>query len=120
MILREHRNPVLEEVFRTQFGCIYQSDAENCLYIDFDGKAVKFKVACFFRLKAIVERINLANMASNPDRSSDVEIISPCACEHCYVLTLPQIVAFKELLTGAKVMLELNSIIKERLYRVVK
>jgi hypothetical protein len=34
------------------------------------------------------------------------------------VLTLPQIVAFKELLAGAKVMLELNSILHDRLRRV--
>jgi hypothetical protein len=56
-------------------------------------------------------------MASDASRAADVEIISLCACENCYVLTLPQVVAFKELLAGAKVMLDLNSIIHERLRR---
>jgi hypothetical protein len=36
------------------------------------------------------------------------------------VLTLAEIVSLKELLAGAKVMLELNSILKERLCRLVK
>lgn len=108
----------LQEVFRTEAGCVYQSDLENCLYVEFAGRTVKYKVKCFFRLKAAVDRVDLAQMASRTDRASDVEIISLCACENCYVLTLPQIIAFKELLAGARVMLELNSILHERLRRV--
>jgi hypothetical protein len=57
-------------------------------------------------------------MASDPDPACDFEIITMCACEHCYVLTLPQVIALKELLAGAKVMLELNSILHDRLRRV--
>lgn len=110
--------PGLEEVFRTETGCIYQSDAENCYYVAFAGKTVKFKVKCLFRLKSLLDKIDLARMASDVRRAADVEIISLCACEHCYVLTLPQIIAFRELLDGTKVMLELNSIIHERLRRV--
>lgn len=120
MILKEKRSTLLEEVFRTESGCVYQSDVENCFYVDFGGRAIKFGILCFFRLKTLVDRVNLPDMAACPERSSDVEIISPCACEHCYVLTLAEIAALKELLAGAKVMLELNSILKERLCRLVK
>lgn len=118
MIIREQRNAVLEEVFRTQLGCVYQSDAENCLYIDFNGRAVKYTIGCFLRFKALVDKVDLAAMATDAQRASDVEIISPCACDHCYVLTLSQIAALKELLAGAQVMMELNSIIQERVYRL--
>lgn len=120
MILKEKRNTILEEVFRTEAGCVYQSDVENCFYVDFGGRAIKFSILCFFRLKTLVDKVNLPDMAACPERSSDIEIISPCACEHCYVLTLAEIAALKELLAGAKVMLELNSILKERLCRLVK
>lgn len=120
MILRQQRSTLLEEVFRTESGCVYQSDAENCLYVDFGGRAIKYSLACFFRLKRLVDKVNLPDMAVNPERSSDLEIISPCACEHCYVLTLAEIAALKELLAGTRVMLELNSILKERLQRLVK
>ena len=110
--------PHLDEVFRTEAGCVYQSDPENCLYVEFANKVVAFRLKCFFRLKAIVDKIDLARMASDTQRAADVEIISMCACDHCYVLTLPQIVAFRELLAGASVMLELNSILHERLHRL--
>jgi hypothetical protein len=108
----------LQEVFRTDAGCVYQSDYENCLYVEFSGKTIRYKVKCFFRLKSIVDRIDLAKMASDPDPACDFEIVTMCACEHCYVLTLPQVIALKELLAGAKVMLELNSILHDRLRRV--
>ncbi len=120
MTIKEQRSTILEEVFRTHAGCVYQSDAENCLYVDFGGRAIKFSLRCFFRLKSLVDKVNLPDMAICPERWSDIEIISPCACEHCYVLTLAEIAALKDLLAGAKVMLELNSILKERLYRLVK
>jgi transcriptional antiterminator Rof (Rho-off) len=110
--------PSLVEVFRTESGCVYQSDVENCYYVEFAGKTVKFKIKCLFRLKSIVDNIDLARMAADTRRASDVEIISLCACEHCYVLNLTQIVAFRDLLAGTKVMLELNSIIHERLRRL--
>jgi hypothetical protein len=106
-----------QEVFRTEAGCVYQSDLEHCLYVEFAHRTVKYKLKCFFRLKAAIDRVDLARMASDASRASDVEIINLCACENCYVLTLAQVVAFKELLAGAKVMLELNSILHERLHR---
>ncbi|HEX8530395.1 MAG TPA: hypothetical protein VF646_10245 [Cytophagales bacterium] len=107
----------LQEVFRTEAGCVYQSDLEHCLYVEFANRTVKYKLKCFFRLKAAIDRVDLVRMASDASRAADVEIISLCACENCYVLTLPQVVAFKELLAGANVMLELNSILHERLHR---
>jgi hypothetical protein len=85
--------------------------------VEFANRTVKYKLKCFFRLKAAIDRVDLVRMACDASRAADVEIISLCACENCYVLTLPQVVAFKELLAGANVMLELNSILHERLHR---
>ncbi|MDB5086270.1 MAG: hypothetical protein JWR09_264, partial [Mucilaginibacter sp.] len=51
-------------------------------------------------------------------KAPDVEIIFICACDHCYVLTLLQIIALKEILEGTFVMLELNNIIHDRLFRI--
>jgi hypothetical protein len=120
MLANPYYNSVLEEVFCTTAGSVYQSDVENCLYVDFGGRCIRYSLGCFLRLKVLVEKIDLSAMASNPERSSDLEIISPCACEHCYVLTLTEILAFRELLQGAKVMLELNSIIQSKLHRVAR
>lgn len=118
MKAQQHQLSNLTKVFETAEGCVYQSDKENCFYIDFNNRVIKYTVGCFFRLKGIVDRLNIEEMALNTDRGADIALISPCACEHCYALTLKEVLAFKELLQGAKVMLELNSIIRERLYRI--
>ena len=65
-----------------------------------------------------LDSIDVDAMALNPAKSSDIEIISPCGSERCYVLTLSELLEFKELLAGARVMLQLNSILHERLYRI--
>jgi len=108
--------PDWAEVFRTEGGCVYQSDAEKALYVEFGGKIARYDIRCLGRLKKAVAGIDLERMATDVSRTSDVEIISLCACEHCYVLNIGQIIAFRELLEGAFVMFDLNSIIRERLY----
>ncbi|MCU0353932.1 MAG: hypothetical protein MUD08_09405 [Cytophagales bacterium] len=105
-----------QEVFRTEHGCVCQSDAEKAIYIEFGGKFERYDVHCFQRLKKAIFRIDLEQMATDVARATDVEIIALKGCTHFYVLTLPQVLAFRELLEGASVMFELNSIIQERLY----
>lgn len=110
-------SPQLKAIFSTKNGCVYQSDRKRCFFIDFGGYTTEFKFPCFVAFKRLVDRIDLDAMALNPSKSSDVEIISPCGSERCYVLTLTQLIELRELLEGTRVMLQLNSIIHERLYR---
>jgi|SRR5690349_18272822 len=110
--------PLFKEIYRTPNGCVYQCDKRRCFGIDFGGYMTEFKLPCFFALKKLVDSIDLDAMATNPSKSSDIEIISPCGSERCYVLTLSELLEFKELLSGARVMLQLNSILHERLYRI--
>lgn len=109
----------LKEIYRTSHGCVYQCDKKRCFSIDFGGYTTEFKFPCFLALKNLVDSIDLDAMVLNPDTAADIEIISPCGSERCYVLTFSQLLEFKELLVGAKVMLQLNSILHERLYRKV-
>ncbi|MES2731537.1 MAG: hypothetical protein V4714_07305 [Bacteroidota bacterium] len=108
-----------QEVFSSNAGTVYQSDEEGCLYLDFAGKIARFDFVCLARLKKIVERIDIERMLLNTSNSADIEIISMCACEHCYVLDTREIVALKELLQGTFVMFQLNNILKDRLHRLV-
>ena len=111
-------SPLFKEIYSTQHGSVYQCDKKRCFAIDFGGYMTEYKFACFFALKKLVDRIDLEAMALNPSKSADIEIISPCGSERCYVLTLPQLIEFRELLSGSRVMLQLNSIIHERIYRI--
>lgn len=107
----------LTEVFRTSEGCIYQSDRECCWYVEFGGKLNKFDYRSLLLLKKSVYNINIEDILLKNTRSSDLEIVFICACDHCYVLSVMEIIAMKELLEGTFVMLELNQVIHDRLYR---
>jgi hypothetical protein len=108
-----------DEVFSTNKGAIYQSDSEGCWYIDFAGKLAKFDYRNLIKLQKAVYQIDIENLLLNSERAPDLEIIFICACDHCYVLSLIEIIALKELLQGTFVMLELNHIIFDKLNRLV-
>ena len=107
------------EVFSTNNGAIFQSDSENCWYIDFAGKLARFDYRNLLKLKQAVYQIDIEDLLLNSNKSADLEIIFICACDHCYVLSLIQIIKMKELLQGTFTMLELNHIIYDRLHRIV-
>lgn len=106
------------EVFQTTHGAVFQSDRESCWYIDFAGKTARFDYRCLMKLKKAVYALDIEALLLRSDKSPDLEIVFICACDHCYVLTLLQIIAFRELLEGTFAMLELNRIIHDRVYRV--
>ena len=108
----------LKEIYSTSNGCVYQCESKRCFVVDFGGYLTEYKLPCFFALKNLIDRIDLDAMLLDPATASDIEIISPCGSERCYVLTLAQLLEFKELLSGARVMLQLNSILHERLFRI--
>ena len=112
--------PLVEfvEVFKTNRGAVFQSDAENCWYIDFAGKLARFDYRSIMKLRKAIYAIDIEAILLTSDLSPDVEIVFICACDHCYVLTLLEIIDFKHLLEGTFVMLELNRIIHDRVYRL--
>jgi hypothetical protein len=106
------------DVFSTKSGAVYQSDAERCWYVDFAGKVAKFDYRCLLKLKKAVYNVDIEAKLLQSSKDPDVEILFICACDHCYILSLLQIIALKELLEGTFVMLQLNHILQDRLYRI--
>lgn len=109
----------INEVFKTAHGAVYQNDAERCWQVDFAGKSARFDYRCLLKLRTAIYRIDIEDRLLASDQSPDVEIIFICACDHCYVLSLSQIITLRDLLEGTFVMLELNQIIQNRLYRAI-
>ena len=107
----------MTEVFGTNNVTIFQCDAERCWYVDFAGKMARFDYRNLLKLRNAVYNVDIENILLDSTKSPDVEIIFICACDHCYVLTLLQIIALKEILEGTFVMLELNNILHDRLNR---
>lgn len=81
--------------------------------MEFGGRPTIFKVRDFFHFCKEVEAINLEEMAHNPSRTADVVILMPHFTDRCFVLTLQDVLNLKELLHGAKFMINLNSMVSE-------
>ena len=105
----------LTEIFRTENGCVFQCDEQQRFFVEFSGIRTAFKVQGLFKLKRMIDAIDIEAMVQNPCRVADFEIVHLPGCERCFVLTLTDILKLKDLLSGAAVMLELNSILSERL-----
>ena len=61
----------------------------------------------------MVDAVDVRQMALHTDDAYDVEILTPPRTDRCYVLTLCEIIHLRELLTGTRVMLELNTMLHE-------
>ncbi|GHA76476.1 hypothetical protein [Pontibacter akesuensis] len=101
------------EIYTSETGAVYQCDRSNRLILSFAGHATVLKVEAFLRLKRVVDSIDLQAMANSPARCSDYEIVSVCGCDRCFVLTLTELIALKELLASARFMMELNSMLHQ-------
>lgn len=103
----------LVELYANEAGAVYQCDRKNRLMLHFAGYLNVLKVDTFLRLKQAVDRIDLEQMAANPSRSSDYEIVFVCGCERCFILSLTELFSLRDLLKGAKFSLELNRLLNE-------
>lgn len=104
-----------KELYKNKLGAVYQCDTTSKLIVEFGNSIAHLNIPCFLCLKKQTDKLNLEAMAYNMD--TDVEIFTPCSTDRCYILSLTEAYYFQDLLAGAKVMLELNRIIHERLYR---
>lgn len=106
----------LIEVFITPKGGIYQSDKENCLFLNFSGKTSKLSFQSLNDLKKIIDKVDLGHMCTLIEHA-DIEII--LLKDHCFVLSGIEIIYLKEILHGAFTMFRLNHIITDCLDRLV-
>ena len=106
----------LSEIFRSEFGAVFQCNRHNVYWIEFAGGFSAFKPTDFLHLKQTVENIDVKETAENTARFADVVVLNPLCSDRCFVLTLTDVLNFQELLQGAKAMIELNSIIYESLH----
>ena len=114
LMLLTQNHPI--EIFRTAHGTVYQCNRPNCFIVEFAGGSSPFKVHDFLALKRHLDAIDVLAMAQDTSRVADVAILMPPRSERCFVLTLTDVLNFRELLQGAKAMLKLNSLVQECLH----
>ncbi|WP_257667784.1 hypothetical protein [Parapedobacter tibetensis] len=102
-----------EEVYKTIHGTVYQCSRKNCYWLEFAGNTTAFKVGDFFNFKKKIDGIDISEMIINPSRTADFTIVMPFRTSRCFVLDINDVLNLRELLKGAKFMIELNSVVKE-------
>lgn len=102
-----------EEVYRTDHGAVYQCSRQNCYWLDFAGSTTAFKVKDFLSFKKKIDAIDVSAMIIDPSRTADFTILMPFRTPRCFVLDVNDVLNLRELLNGAKFMIELNSVLRE-------
>lgn len=102
----------VEEVFKTTYGALYQCSRKNCYWLEFQQTTTAFKVSDFFLFKKRIDSLDVDRMLADTSRAADFEIIMPFRTERCFILSVQDILRLREILSGAKFMIELNSEVK--------
>lgn len=98
----------VEEIFKSDFGAVYQCSRKNCYWLEFQNTTTSFKVSDFIRFKKRIDSIDIAKMLCDSSRSSDFEIVMPFRTERCFILSIEDIINLRDILAGAKFVLELK------------
>lgn len=103
----------LIEVFTTAHGQVWQCNCSNAFFLDFQGVRTTLGVRNLLDLTRRINAINLAEMLCNPSRHADIALVMPHYTDRCFALTISEVIDLKDLLNGAKAMIQLNSMIRE-------
>ncbi len=101
----------LHELYHTEFGAVLQCNSHNCYWLEFEGKRTSFKIRDLFLFKNKVDAIDLQAMLLDPAPHADLEVLMPFRTTHCFVLDIKRILRLRDLLGGAKFMIQLNSVL---------
>lgn len=104
------------EVYSTEHGAVFQCNNRNCYWLEFAKSRTPFRVSEFLKFKKQIDAIDVSLLLGDCSRSADFTIVMPPHTERCYVLCVQDILRLREILNGAKFMIELNSMVRECLH----
>ncbi len=102
-------------VFATSNIGIYQNDTRASFILQLPTEEVEFKLCALLSFRKKIQSIDLAEMfmPTHPG----VEIITMPQIERIFVFDVREILELRDLFAGAMTMLELNSMIHQKLVR---
>lgn len=110
---------MIHEIYHTTNGKVLQNDKDNRFYLEYKGKEYRMAACALIAFKTKLDQLNIEEMLLSDASLNAIEIIPLCNKEHLMVLTLDEIIEMKDLIPGTLVMLELNSIVQQRLVRAL-
>ncbi|MFN4147425.1 MAG: hypothetical protein ACK4GN_16480 [Runella sp.] len=107
-----------EELYANAKGRTFQCDRTARIIIEFGEVVVAFKVKDFLAFKRKVDSVDIHAMIFNLSDDYDFEVIEAPHANLSLKLPLCDLIALRDLLSGTKFMLDLNSLLYERIYNV--
>ena len=109
------RMEMTELVFATSNVGIYQNDSRASFLVQLPHEVVELKLCVLLAFRKKIQAIDLAEMFM--PAHSGIEIISMPQLERIFIFSLQEILVLRDLFAGAMTMLELNSMIHQKLVR---
>lgn len=106
-----------EEIFSTETASIAQCEQSDSFLLTYDQDTIQFKLCDLFSLKKKILAFDILELLESS--SPDIEIIHLPHCDRFLVLSLQEILQFRELLNGTFDILALNSSISKVLRKNV-
>jgi|SRR5690606_28653388 hypothetical protein len=103
----------LDELYRTEFGAVHQCNFKNCYWLEFAGERYPLNVSDFLFFKKEIDSVDIVSMLIDSSRHSDLVVLQSYRAKRCFVLNAVELLQLKDLLSAARFMIELNSVIQE-------
>ena len=109
------------ELYRTNKGQAYQCNLTNRIFLEFGGMTTAFKVHNFINFKRLIDQINIIDKLYDLSDEADFDIVKAPNSNQTFTLHLCDLIHLRELLSGARFALYVNSFLNEVLgeYEVV-
>lgn len=109
------------ELYRTNKGHAYQCNLTNRVFLEFGGMTTAFKIHNFINFKRLVDEINIIDKLYDLSDEADFDMIKAPNTNQTFTLHLCDLIHLRELLSGTRFALYVNSFLNEVLgeYEVV-
>ncbi|BDD06247.1 DUF6686 family protein [Aureibacter tunicatorum] len=108
----------LHTVFSNSKGTLFQCDIEMKFHLVFKGEKYALRVCDFLKFKRYIQSIDLEAKLASPAPEDDLEIVFISGSDRCMLLDMEDLISLRDLLEGGMTMLQLNSILVEKLGNV--
>jgi hypothetical protein len=100
---------IQEEIYKTKRASVSQCDSTESFYLTFDEQVIEFKLCDLVTFRNKIKQIDIVELLDC--NSPDIEVIHLPHCDRFLVLSVQEILQFRELLNGTFDILALNSAI---------
>ncbi len=106
-----------EEIYKTKSASIAQCELTDSFFLTFDQEEIQFKLCDLFTFRKRIMSFDIIELLESS--APDVEVVHLPHCDRFLILSLREILEFRELLNGTFDTLALNSAIQKILRKNV-